>query len=234
MAAFALECRDVSAGYPVKGGASACVLSAVSFGVPASARLIVLGRSGSGKSTLLRLLNRLDEPLSGAILFNGCTLTECDPLALRRKVALVGQTPIAFEGTVRDNLRTRPRGLPPPDEASLVASLEDVGLSGDFLGRPAEALSVGEKQRMCLARALVAGPDVLLLDEPTSALDPQSLGVIADLVLALSERRSLAIVAATHQPELVRRLGGSLLLLEGGTARANVPEGDIATFLDGR
>ncbi len=233
MTAFALECRDVAAGYG-SARAEGQVLSGVSFGVPRGGRLVVLGRSGSGKSTLLRLLNRLVEPVAGTILLEGRELAAHDPLALRRKVALVGQTPVAFEGTVRDNLLTRTRATPAPPEDALAAALDDVGLARAFLDRAADELSVGERQRMCLARALVWDPTVLLLDEPTSALDPKSLGVIAELITSLAARRSMSVVAATHQPELVRRLDAPVLLLEDGVANAAASPGDVARYLDGR
>lgn len=229
-----LECRDVSAGYVGDGGTPSIVLANVSFTVRRAARLVVIGRSGSGKSTLLRLLNRLEEPLSGAVLFEGHPIRGYDPLALRRKVALLLQTPVVFEGTVRDNLCTRPRGTPLPEPKRLEALLSDVGLTADFLDRRTDALSVGEKQRVCLARALVSEPTALLLDEPTSSLDPQSLGVIADLVLGLAERHSLAVVVATHQPELARRLGGPVLLLSHRTARSDASGDDVARFFEGR
>jgi putative ABC transport system ATP-binding protein len=229
--AHALECREVAAGY---GGGAAPVLSGVSFTVARGARVVVLGRSGSGKSTLLRLLNRLVEPLAGTIWVEGRPLSMHEPLALRRRVALVGQTPVVFEGTVRDNLRTRPRHAAAPSDETLAGSLQDVGLSGDLLERDADALSVGERQRVCLARALVWDPAILLLDEPTSALDPRSLGTIADLVLGLAERRGLAVVCATHQPELVRRLGAPVLLLEDGTANGSVSAEDVERYLDGK
>jgi putative ABC transport system ATP-binding protein len=231
----ALECRDVSAGYRARAGAAATeVLTRVNFEVRTSEQLVLLGRSGSGKSTLLRLLNRLDEPLAGEVLFQGRSICDYDPLLLRRRVALVLQTPVVFDGTVRDNLLTRPKGAKAPDESALVKALDDVGLTRDILARRADSLSVGEKQRMCLARSIVPEPEILLLDEPTSALDPRSLGIIADLVLGLAERRRLAVVTATHQPELVRRLGGSVLLLADGTARSSVPAADIDRFFLGR
>jgi putative ABC transport system ATP-binding protein len=227
-----LECRDVSAGHQTDGGVRV-VFSGATFAVFAGRRTVVIGGSGAGKSTLLRLLNRLEEPLSGTVLFHGRPLTGEDPLALRRKVALVLQKPVMFEGTVADNLRTRPRGLALPDDARLAALLDEVGLSADFMKRAARGLSVGEQQRVSFARALVAEPEVLLLDEPTSALDPRSLAKIADVIVGLAERRSLAVVAVTHQPELVNRLspdGRDVLLLDQGRVRTGAAAAEIETY----
>jgi putative ABC transport system ATP-binding protein len=224
-----LECRNVSAGGASDGG-SRVVFAGASFSVDRGDRLVVLGGSGAGKSTLLRLLNRLDEPLAGTILFHGRLLTELEPTALRRKVALVLQTPVMFEGTVGDNLRVRPRGTPEPDRARLLQLLADVGLDADFFDRPASALSVGEQQRVSFARSLVSEPEVLLLDEPTSALDPRSLARVADLVLSLAERHALAVIAATHQAELAGRLGGKTLLIADGHVRSDVAEDDVRAF----
>jgi putative ABC transport system ATP-binding protein len=228
-----LSCRDVSAGYRNRAGEVRTVVTSVSFTVASASRLVVIGRSGSGKSTLLRLLNRFDEPLSGEVSFRGAALRSYDPLALRRRIALVMQTPIVFAGTVRENLQVRPKHAPLPDESALEAILGEVGLDAGMLARAADTLSVGEKQRLCLARALLPKPDVLLLDEPTSALDPKSLAVVADLILSLQGRRHIAVVAATHQLELQRRLGGDVLLLEGGTARRRPSEAEVTAFFEG-
>ena len=109
-----IECRDVSAGYQAAPGAPAAVLRGVSFSVENAGRLVIIGESGSGKSTLLRLLNRFQDPLAGTVTFRGAPLATYDPLALRRRVALVMQTPVVFQGTVRENLIVRPKNAPAP------------------------------------------------------------------------------------------------------------------------
>src|SRR5262249_51902892 len=133
MTACALECRDVSAGYPGGANRVTTVVAGGSFAVRQGERLLLLGRSGSGKSTVLRLLNRLEEPLAGTVLYEGRSLHELDPLSLRRKVALVGQTPVVFDGTVRENLRTRPRGAPDPAEEALAKVIAGVRLEPSLL-----------------------------------------------------------------------------------------------------
>jgi ABC-type multidrug transport system fused ATPase/permease subunit len=154
--------------------------------------LVLVGPSGSGKSTLLCCLNRLAEPTGGRVRFDGVDVRALDPRDLRRRAALVMQTPVLFEGSVRDNLRIRPVGTPGDfSDASLASAVGEVGLE--------------------------AG---LLLDEPTSALDPPNAALVVDTVSRLRERRRLTIVAVTHQTELVRRLGGCLLYLVLGKVLA--------------
>jgi ABC-type methionine transport system ATPase subunit len=127
------------------------------------------------------------------------------------------QTPVMFEGTVRDNLCIRPAGVKGDfSEQRLRTTLDEVGLDSTLLDRQAVTLSGGEKQRVAIARALLRDPQALLLDEPTSALDPPNALLVIETVSRLRAARGLSIVAVTHQPDLVHRLGGSLLYLIKG------------------
>src|SRR6266849_835152 len=156
-----------------RGQTAAAILHDISLEVERGGALALIGPSGSGKSTLLRCLNRLVEPTGGSVRFDGRDIRALDPRDLRRRAALVMQTPVLFEGTVRDNLRVRPAGTPGDfSEASLASAAVEVGLDAGLLDRDAATLSGGEKQGVTIARALLRDPQALLLDEPTSALDP--------------------------------------------------------------
>ncbi len=148
---------------------------------------------------------------------NDRDITSLDPLELRRRAALVLQTPVLFERTVRDNLLRQPSTARPDlSEARLVHALTDVGLDADLLDRDSATLSGGEKQRVTISLALLGDPEALLLDEPTAALDPPNTAVVVDTISGLRQSRGLTIVAVTHQPELIHRLGGCLLYLVKG------------------
>ena len=216
------EVQHLSVRYPPqRGRAAAAILDDVSFSLERGRALTLVGPSGSGKSTLLRCLNRLVEPTAGTVTFAGRDIRAYDPRELRCRVALVMQTPVLFEGTIGDNLRLRPAGVPGDfSEPRLRSALSEVGFEPERLGEDATTLSGGEKQRVAIARALLRDPEVLLLDEPTSALDPPNVRLVLTTISRLQEGRDLSIVAVTHQPELVRRLGGSLLYLVGGRVQA--------------
>jgi putative ABC transport system ATP-binding protein len=164
----------------------------------------VLGPSGAGKSTLLRLLNRLADPVTGVVRFRGEDVREHDPLDLRRRVALVPQLPAPLPGTVRENVVYGPRLR--AAEPDLDGCLALAGLGGDYAERPAERLSVGEQQRVMLARALALEPEVLLLDEPTSALDERAREGVEATIARLVGELGVSAVLVTHDRAQAERL----------------------------
>src|SRR2546422_2675709 len=159
-----VQVERLSLAYPgARGQAPVSVLADVSVEVERGGSLILVGPSGSGKSTLLRCLNRLAEPTAGTVRFDGRDIRSLDPRDLRRHAALVMQTPVLFEGTVRDNLLIRPAGASGDFSSERLAqALAEVGLEAGLLDRDAATLSGGEKQRVMIARALLRDPEALL------------------------------------------------------------------------
>ena len=192
------------------------VLRDASFDVPRGTVTALVGPSGAGKSTLLRCLNRLIVPLAGTVALDGADVATLDPCTLRRRVGLVGQTPVMLPGSVRENLAY---GLDAPDDRSLARALTDAGLDADFLGRRATQLSGGERARVALARALTREPELLLLDEPTAALDAAVAQHVAATLTALAHA-GLGIVVATHDVAFAAALAERVVALREGTAVA--------------
>jgi putative ABC transport system ATP-binding protein len=178
----------------------------------------VVGPSGSGKSTLLRLLNRLADPDSGRVVYEGKDVCEHDPLALRREVSLVPQLPALIEGTVHDNVAYGPRLAGHSFDTR--SCLELAGLDPDFESRDAAKLSVGEQQRVMLARALALDPRVLLLDEPTSALDRAARDAVETTLRGLRAQTAISTVVVTHDMEQARRLADYVVRIESGRVTA--------------
>src|SRR5438105_4993339 len=195
-AATLIEYRDVRV-----EGDDGPIVAGFSAEVPAGRLTVMVGPSGAGKTTLLRLLNRLDDPDGGEVLFDGRDVRRYDVLDLRRRVQVVGQVPVTFPGTVADNVRplTDGAGSDGPGSDDVGVLLARVGLDPALASREADRLSVGEAQRLCLARSLALRPEVLALDEPTSALDTDSKAGIIGLIRGLAES-GLTVVMVTHDP----------------------------------
>lgn len=185
----------------------------------------VVGPSGSGKSTLLRLLNRLADPDEGRVVYEGTDLRERDPLELRREVSLVPQLPALIDGTVHDNVAYGPRLAGHSFDAR--SCLELAGLDPDFEDRDAAKLSVGEQQRVMLARALALEPRVLLLDEPTSALDRAARDAVEATLQGLRARTSISTVVVTHDMDQARRLAEYVVRVESGRVTAQGPIDEV-------
>lgn len=189
------------------------VLRGVSARIDAGASAVA-GPSGCGKSSLLRLLNRLADPDAGSVHYRDRPLTEYPVLPLRREVSLVPQLPALLEGTVEQNIAYAARLA--GKEPKAAATLDLVGLDGSFAERDASKLSVGEQQRVMLARSLAQNPSVLLLDEPTSALDEAARDSVEATLLELRRRLDVSLVLVTHDLDQAERLADSVLELDCG------------------
>jgi len=175
---------------------------------------VLLGASGSGKSSLLRLLCRLADPDEGVVRFRGTDVRELDPLELRRRACLVPQLPAPIEGTVAENVAYGP-GLV-GRTVDTAAFLELAGLNGSFGDRRPERLSVGEQQRVMLARALALEPETLLLDEPTAALDESSRGGVERTLAQLAGEGRASMLLVTHERAQADRLADRVITLADG------------------
>jgi putative ABC transport system ATP-binding protein len=192
------------------------ILSALTVNLEEGTTALV-GPSGAGKSTLLRLLNRLADPDSGTIRYRGRDVRDYEVLELRRQVALVPQLPALLPGSVAENVNYGP-GLC-ERRCDLDRALALAGLDRSFAERAAKQLSVGEQQRVMLARALALEPVVLLLDEPTAALDERARDAVERTLRHLRAQLSAAMIVVTHDQAQARRLGDRALVLDGGRIR---------------
>jgi ABC-type multidrug transport system fused ATPase/permease subunit len=200
------------------------VLRDVNVRLPVGASSVV-GPSGSGKSTMLRLLNRLADPDDGLVIYEGTDVRELDPLALRREVSLVPQLPALVDGTVHENIAYGPRLAGHSFDAR--GCLELAGLDPAYEARDAAKLSVGEQQRVMLARALALEPRVLLLDEPTSALDQAARDAVEATLRSLRARTAISTVVVTHDLTQARRLADYVVRIEEGRVTAQGPAADL-------
>ena len=195
------------------------VLDKVSLSLAPGQLAWLRGPSGGGKSSLLRLLNRLAEPSGGSISFMGQPLAAWEPPQLRRRVGLLPQSPVMLAGTVEHNLRLAfgfkaAQGQAVPDQPTLRAALDRLGLAGVGLEASAQGLSLGQRQRLALARLLLLEPLLLLLDEPVSALDPESKELV-EATAAAQAKEGRAVLLVSHQPPPSQEAMRCLVLEQG-------------------
>jgi phosphate transport system ATP-binding protein len=194
------------------------ILDRVSLKIMPGQVLGIVGPSGAGKSTLLRALNRLLEQQSGYrvtgdILFHGQEIHQrsIDPDALRERIGMIFQQPVVFPVSIAENVlfgAKRLRKLSKPARSELLEkSLREAAIWDEVKDRlhdSARRLSIGQQQRLCLARTLALDPEVILMDEPTSALDPRASEAIEERILAMKASHSVVLV--THNLDQARRV----------------------------
>ena len=208
-------------------------LDGVSLTIPARGLTAIVGPSGAGKSTLGRLLLRLVDPTGGRILVNGTPLTEFDLPSWRNRVAVVPQKSFLFNTTIRENIAY---GAPAATDAEIEQSSKAAGahefiadLADGYdtkLGEGGVELSGGEAQRICLARALIRKPELLLLDEATNALDSLSEARVQQALEAVKMDCSAIVIA--HRLETVSN-ADHIVVLDSGRV---VEQGTLQTLLD--
>ena len=200
----------------------------ITFDIQACSVTAIIGPSGCGKSTMLRLFNRMNDLIPGVrvegkIQLDGFSIYEkkTDVVALRKRVGMVFQKPNPFPMDVYDNIAFGPRHHGNKREADMAniveQSLRQVAMweeVKDKLRQPAQDLSSGQQQRLCIARALAVEPDVILMDESCSALDPESTMQIEELIRNLATNYTIVIV--THNMEQAARISdmSAFLMME--------------------
>jgi ABC-type methionine transport system ATPase subunit len=190
------------------------ILRGVTFAVQAGEVFSVVGPSGAGKSTLLRTINRLVESTAGNIFLDGAPIEEINPLELRRRIGMVFQLPALFGDTVEDSVLYGVRLAGKCADVERLLGL--AGLAPSLASRNPQSLSVGQQQRVSIARALALEPEVLLMDEPTSALDQVARQRIEDLIGQLNKELGLTIVVVSHALDQVERIAHRVVLLIDG------------------
>ncbi|GLS04660.1 ABC transporter [Chitiniphilus shinanonensis] len=219
-----IEFRNVSFGYDEHQQ----TLKHVSFRLRAGERVAIIGRVGSGKSTIEKLLLGLYHPSDGAVLIDGIDTRQIYPAELRRAVGYVPQDPLLFYGTLRDNITL---GSPFADDAMVLAAAAVSGVK-EFadahprgfemlIGERGESLSGGQRQAVCIARALVNDPPMVVLDEPTSSMDHQSEDKLKKQLRSLLVGKTVLLV--THRTSLLD-LVDRMIVLDRGQIVADGPK----------
>ena len=209
-------------------------LNGVSIDIYKGDVIFVVGPSGSGKSTFLRCLNRLEEPTSGKILFEGFDITDkkTNINLHRERMGMVFQQFNLFPHmTVLKNLILGPTKLQgkSKEEATkeAMALLERVGLADRAKAYPNQ-LSGGQKQRIAIVRALCMKPDVMLFDEPTSALDPEMVGEVLEVMRDLA-KENMTMVVVTHEIAFAKEIANRVIFMADGKIEE---EGNAKDFFD--
>ena len=204
-----------------------CVVQDMTLELPANGVTCIVGPSGSGKSTLLRGLNRINEDISGYAMKGQVLIQDScakdgfkDITELRAKVGMVFQRPCVFPCSIKDNVLfgVKNKRLSKLEKAALVEeSLKSAALWKEVAHRldsPASTLSLGQQQRLCIARTLAVKPDILLLDEPTASVDPTSARALETLIKNLKDHYTIIMV--THDIRQTRRIADNVLFLCDG------------------
>lgn len=222
-----LELSEVSLTTPNQ---SRYLLEGISFKLNQGDRLGIIGTVGSGKTSLLRLFNRLSSPSQGKIYFQQQDITEISVFKLRSMIALVLQEPKLLGMTVADAL-AYPLVL--QKQATAIISYrvnywrEQLNIPDSWLDRNELQLSLGQRQQVAIARALIQEPKILLLDEPTSALDVAVANNLMEMLIKQAQECQMTVIMVNHQLNLVQKFAQQILWLHQGKIHQYLPTSQI-------
>ncbi|VTS29677.1 ABC transporter, ATP-binding protein [Streptococcus pseudoporcinus] len=206
-----LEFKDVSFSSDGKD-----ILKKLSFTIDEGDYVSIVGPSGSGKSTLLKLASYLQSPTSGAIIFDGKSLEDYNPIELRQTISYCFQTPHLFGDKVKDNIQfpyeIRHLSL---DQTRVKELFELFKMDLSYLEQDVKKLSGGEKQRIALIRQLLFEPRLLLLDEVTSALDSVNKEIVENVIASL-HNKGITILWITHDSSQSKKYANKRLTIVSG------------------
>jgi D-methionine transport system ATP-binding protein len=204
------------------------LLEDISFQVSVGDRLSLVGHAGSGKTSLLRLLNRLSDPSQGKIFFEGQDIHDLPVIPLRQQVTLVPQESRLLGMTVSQALSypLALRTIANPQQ-QITPWLEKLRIPSEWLDRQEVQLSVGQRQWIAIARALILQPKILLLDEPTSSLDAGRAAHLLQVLTELAQTQGTVIVMVNHQLDLAQQFGDRVLHLQQGKLIENLVSSQI-------
>ncbi|MDB5736277.1 MAG: bmrA [Alphaproteobacteria bacterium] len=228
----AVRFDNVTFRYPTRPDFKA--LNGFSLDVPAGEAVALVGPSGAGKSTVFQLMLRFFEAQSGAIQFDGIDITQLDPVALRRNIAVVSQEPVIFSGSIADNIRygredaTDEQVKTAADAAAASEFIEKLPQGFETLvGERGVTLSGGQRQRLAIARAILRDAPLLLLDEATSALDAENERLVQTALANLMVGRTTLVIA--HRFSTIQRLKRIVVMQDGQV----VAQGNHAELMAG-
>ncbi|CAF0978548.1 unnamed protein product [Adineta steineri] len=216
-----IEFNNVSLVYPARSDEIA--LQNVSFKIKAGQTCAFVGPSGSGKSTCINLLERFYDPTEGKILIDGREIQEYDHKYLHEKLAMVGQEPILFNRSIKENINYAMKNA---NEKDIIQAAQEANahgfiteLTNDYdtkCGQRGGHLSGGQKQRVCIARAIIRKPRILLLDEATSALDPVNERLIQDALFYNNEKQEQrTVLISAHRLSTIERCDRIFVIHKG-------------------
>lgn len=202
------------------------ILQRLSFTIDRGDRVALVGASGAGKTSLLRLLNRLSEPTQGTLYFEQQPFANIPVPQLRRQVVGVLQESKLLGMTVQQALEypLQLRHVPSKTMQHTIAEwTHRLQIPTDWLARTEQQLSVGQRQWVAIARALITQPKILLLDEPTASLDVGRAHILLTLLQDLSQTQGLTVLMANHQLELAAEFCDRILHLHHGQLLQDIP-----------